>query len=495
MRPSCALPSNPAGDQLKPSLVSSYGQVDVFFISDSSTEIAGGFEAEFRAVDAPCGGIKLASEDWQTVEYSSEKTLTRTNQRHKRCRWLVYSDEHQPVEVFFEQFSFPSTSGNCVDEFMELRDVSALAECEHPSCAREASQMRENTVRSCGRYAPGWHISATSVLQISTSVQSQFFANFRLRFRALSACNRTIEIDGNVSIASGRLTSPHFPHSPYAHNDSCATRLLAAPNHRIFAVFKTFELERGRYMAGLLGGRPRWRFDRSWLDRKRRTIVRPPLLIGNSGRQNCVYDSLTIYANISEPRAGLSYCGAWLPPSVMSEQNELFFVLETDASVAGSGYELSYYSVSTYSMFTSLSQVFELAPTRERSGALTSIGYPGTYPASSLMRATIIPPTGLRCVAEVLRADFGGDCRESDGRFPARSAFSPIDSISRDYSMPDLNSLEWDPWPCAVDVPLKLTIPVGSLLLVEFRSDSKPDNDGDGFRMTWNCEDVQSVQL
>uniref|UniRef100_A0A914H2F9 Cubilin n=1 Tax=Globodera rostochiensis TaxID=31243 RepID=A0A914H2F9_GLORO len=457
MRPSCAMPSNPAGDQLKPSLVSSYGQIDVFFISDSSTEIAGGFEAEFRAVDAPCGGIKLASEDWQTVEYSSEKTLTRTNQRHKRCRWLVYSDEHQPVEVFFEQFSFPSTSGNCVDEFMELRDVGALAECEHPSCAREASQMRENTVRSCGRYAPGWHISATSVLQISTSVilQSQFSANFRLRFRALSACNRTIEIDGNapdgVSIASGRLTSPHFPHSPYAHNDSCATRLLAAPNHRIFAA---------------------------------------PLEVRSDGRQNCVYDSLTIYANISEPRAGLSYCGAWLPPSVMSEQNELFFVLETDASVAGSGYELSYYSVSTYSMFTSLSQVFELAPTRERSGALTSIGYPGTYPASSLMRATIIPPTGLRCVAEVLRADFGGDCRESDGRFPARSAFSPIDSISRDYSMPDLNSLEWDPWPCAVDVPLKLTIPVGSLLLVEFRSDSKPDNDGDGFRMTWNCEDV-----
>uniref|UniRef100_A0A183C808 CUB domain-containing protein n=1 Tax=Globodera pallida TaxID=36090 RepID=A0A183C808_GLOPA len=328
--------------------------------------------------------------------------------------------------------------------------------------------------------APGWHISATSVLQISTSVilQSQFSANFRLRFRALSACNRTIEIDGNapdgVSIASGRLTSPHFPHSPYAHNDSCATRLLAAPNHRIFAVFKTFELERGRYMAGLLGGRPRWRFDRSWIDRKRRTIVRPPLLSGNSGRQNCVYDSLTIYANISEPRAGLSYCGAWLPPSVMSEQNELFLLLLVS---------------------TSLSQVFELAPTRERSGALTSVGYPGTYPTSSLMRATIIPPTGLRCVAEVLRADFGGDCRESDGRFPARSAFSSIDSISRDYSMPDLNSLDWDPWPCAVDVPLKLAIPVGSQLLVEFRSDSKPDNDGDGFRMAWNCEDVQSVQL
>uniref|UniRef100_A0A914H2Y2 CUB domain-containing protein n=1 Tax=Globodera rostochiensis TaxID=31243 RepID=A0A914H2Y2_GLORO len=98
--------------------------------------------------------VALASEDWQTVEYSSEKTLTRTNQRHKRCRWLVYSDEHQPVEVFFEQFSFPSTSGNCVDEFVELRDVGALAECEHPSCAREASQMRENTLAPfCYNYA------------------------------------------------------------------------------------------------------------------------------------------------------------------------------------------------------------------------------------------------------------------------------------------------------------------------------------------------------
>ncbi|KAL3108031.1 hypothetical protein niasHT_018193 [Heterodera trifolii] len=496
MRPNCALSSDPTGDQSKPSFVSSHRRVDVFFVSDSSTETAGGFQVTFRAVDAPCGGVKLASEEWQAVEYSSEKTLTRTNQRHKRCRWFVYSDERQPVEVFFEQFSFPSTSGNCVDEFVELRDVGALAECEHPSCAREESQRKGNTVRSCGKYAPSWHISSTSILQITSSVilQSQFSANFRLRFRALSACNRTIEIDGNapdgVSIASGRLTSPHFPHSPYSHNNSCSTRLLAAPSHRIFIVFKTFQLERGRYIARLLA-RPRWTFDRSWLDRKRRSVR---LLSSSSGRQNCVYDSLTIFANNSSPPVGLSFCGDWLPPSVLSDRNELLLELTTDASVAGSGYELSYYSVSSVSSSSS-SQTFELSPSRERSGALTSIGYPSSYPASALMRATIIPPIGLRCVAVVLRADFGGDCRERDGRFPARSAFSPLDSVSRAYSVPDFDSLVWDPWPCSVDTPLKLSIPAGNQLIVEFRSDSDPENDGSGFRMTWDCEDTQSVQL
>jgi hypothetical protein len=60
-------------------------------------------------------------------------------------------------------------------------------------------------------------------------------------------------------------------------------------------------------------------------------------------------------------------------------------------------------------------QMFEFAPSRDRSGALTSIGYPGSYPPNSVLRASIIPPIGLQCMAKVMSAEFGGDCRARIG--------------------------------------------------------------------------------
>ena len=82
---------------------------------------------------------------------------------------------------------------------------------------------------SCGRHAPPLIFSATSVLQLTSSaiVQSQYFASFSLRYRILSDCNRTIDIDKGSfsegsSLASGRLTSPNYP-NPYSHNSTCTT--------------------------------------------------------------------------------------------------------------------------------------------------------------------------------------------------------------------------------------------------------------------------------
>lgn len=120
---------------------------------------------------------------------------------------------------------------------------------------------------------------------------------------------------------------------------------------------------------------------------------------------------------------------------------------------------------------------FELAPTRERSGTLTSIGYPGSYPASSLMRslpirsdpslyphslirATIVPPMGLRCVAEVVRADFGGDCREQIG---SKSRLKISSALIHPKSTPDFVASENAPnfrVPCPFgSYPTRLRIP------------------------------------
>jgi hypothetical protein len=84
LTPTCALPLNQAGDQIQPDFVSSHRRLDIFFYSDASMELAGGFQAEYRAIKADCGGALLAGTEWGNISYSSEKTLTRTNQRHKR---------------------------------------------------------------------------------------------------------------------------------------------------------------------------------------------------------------------------------------------------------------------------------------------------------------------------------------------------------------------------------------------------------------------------
>ncbi|CAK5090961.1 unnamed protein product [Meloidogyne enterolobii] len=82
--PSCSLPLTD-NNELNPNFISSHRQIDVFFSSDSSTELAGtGFQAEFRAIKSDCGGAFLAGQEWSDVSFVSERTLKRTNQRHKR---------------------------------------------------------------------------------------------------------------------------------------------------------------------------------------------------------------------------------------------------------------------------------------------------------------------------------------------------------------------------------------------------------------------------
>jgi hypothetical protein len=63
-------------------------------------------------------------------------------------------------------------------------------------------------------------------------------------------------------------------------------------------------------------------------------------------------------------------------------------VLATDGTVAGSGYELFYYTVSVYGGGSEGQRTtYELSSSNERRGALTSIGYPRGYPPSMVQRS------------------------------------------------------------------------------------------------------------
>ncbi len=58
-----------------------------------------------------------------------------------------------------------------------------------------------------------------------------------------SACNRTIDLKHFGSpLASGRLTSPHYPNQ-YGHNQSCDTYITAPKDHLLLLVFRDFHME------------------------------------------------------------------------------------------------------------------------------------------------------------------------------------------------------------------------------------------------------------
>lgn len=134
---------------------------------------------------AICGGYFDAESNSKELAYESARTLTRTNQRHKRCRWHFYAKDGEPLSIDFKSFRFPSDDPTCPFEFMEIRDVGVPAECQHPACG-DVSRNKP-VLRYCGSIPPGKYISTTSVVQITTSVllQSQYSASFVLNYQIL----------------------------------------------------------------------------------------------------------------------------------------------------------------------------------------------------------------------------------------------------------------------------------------------------------------------
>ena len=87
--------------------------------------------------------------------------------------------------IEFKSFSFPSDDPTCPFEFVEIRDVGVVAECQHPACGNKRDSRP--VLRYCGKTPPTRFISTTSVVEITTSVllQSQYSAKFMLNYMLL----------------------------------------------------------------------------------------------------------------------------------------------------------------------------------------------------------------------------------------------------------------------------------------------------------------------
>ncbi|CAD5223337.1 unnamed protein product [Bursaphelenchus okinawaensis] len=268
---------------------SSYKKAEVYFETDSSDAFAG-FTLQFRAIEPDCGGVFTARTGIESpLVYDSQRTLTRTHQRYKRCRFFIRGDENEPIELTMNRFSFPAKSDKCEEEFFEVSDVGTVAECQHPACATDQKEAT-NIYRTCGSNIFWRFVSKTSLVQIVTSVvlQSQYVSQFNLTYTLLDSCNRTITVDEpNSRFASGRVHSPNFPYQ-YDANSSCVTTIEVPEEYRILIVFKTFLIERGQYA---LRRTPFWRRYHN-----RVPIPRPGSLgavdgLGSFGRRRAVRDT------------------------------------------------------------------------------------------------------------------------------------------------------------------------------------------------------------
>ncbi|CAG9535646.1 unnamed protein product [Cercopithifilaria johnstoni] len=465
--------------QLPLIMQSSYRTVHVYFETDSDKTFKG-FTVAFKTITAPCGGRRIAVTEFAELQYESEKMLTRTFPKHQRCRWIIYSKERMPIQLDFSQFSFPSLTPDCTDEYMEIRDAGTPADCHHPACRDTSNGLQ--TLRLCGNTLPADFISGTSVVQITTSaiLQSEHTTKFRLFYQILNSCNRTIITQQSMT---GHITSPNYP-NPYDHNCSCSTTLTALTGYHIFLVFKDFKLEKihrsfnGRLSSPiqemLSGGRSFGPFQ-NVIDE----------YSGLYSNEFCEYDYIEIidsFGNRTE-----RYCDYKLPPSFLSSSNTLEIYFKSDSTMASGGYDAYYYTVRPQP--ESISFVYyDFGIISELQGAVTNVGYPG-YKNRQRMRWRINPPNGHKCKLILLTMDFGkntnGECTEGD-----HMVLGEIRSEGSENT--PLNYL-----PCrdAVTLPKEIAIEPGTSVLLEFYTDGNTTDNGDGFRIEWTCENYYIMQV
>ncbi|CAD5233008.1 unnamed protein product [Bursaphelenchus xylophilus] len=494
LRPSCLAKDF---DQEHLHYYSSYKKADVYFETDSS-DAFGGFTLQFRAIEPDCGGVYTAKagED-QLLVYNSQRTLTRTHQRYKRCRFFIRGEENEPIELSMNSFSFPTKTAKCDEEFFEVSDVGTVAECQHPACATEQKDA-QNIYRTCGSNVFWRFVSKTSLVQIVTSVvlQSQFTSSFNLTYTLLDSCNRTITVDDPYSrFASGRVHSPNFPYQ-YDANSTCITRIKVPDEYRILLVFKQFMIERGAYT---LRRNPYWRriqgepgsrgIPRLYSKRQVgqfRGIGGQMTSFGGISKffdDNCKFDALRVTYNMTG-NLTKTLCGFATPPPVLTAQNQMVLNFTSDASSNHGGFDANYYLIKTYQQ--EYQKLYEYAPIYEKSGVVVNLGFPG-YSVNTTYRAFVLPPRGMTCEMSITRY-LNKDpvtCNNGD--------VLKVATVTDDGT-------HWTEIECASEMSVR-KISAGLVqkeiqsFKIEFNTDSDAANDGRGFMATWDCSEAVTEVL
>ncbi|EYC41622.1 hypothetical protein Y032_0562g3499 [Ancylostoma ceylanicum] len=440
----------------------------VYFESDVSGS-ATGFELRYRSIKPDCGDWLVATTESQTFTYQSKQNKDKhSGQTNQRCQWVIQSKSQTPIWLHFSTIHFPTVDGDCSDAYIEVRDVGLISKCQHPACAKESSDRK--TYRICGSTPFPPYISNTMAVQITTSaiINDSDSARFTMSYRLLDGCNRTVITQ---DVPSGRLTSPNFP-NPYDHNSTCTTKIEAPERKRILLVFKSFDFERGRVSFYRTNGSRIALYN--W---RRRVFMR-----------SCDFD----YMKINEPGRNSTgpVCGRGLPSTYFSWGNSVEVFMKTDHNMATEGYDLSYFTGKLRDDGS-----IDFAPSYDLEGAITNIGYPRGYNASTKSTWTIKPPNGHGCIVELVvleiaKAPQGVDCLSQD-------EYLEIEQSTGNPEHPGGGTDSVRVRSCSHSTPMSLEMEPGAnrYMKFTFKSDTGTENDGSGFRLTWRCLNFEQIQV
>ncbi|ULT88642.1 hypothetical protein L3Y34_007689 [Caenorhabditis briggsae] len=406
-----------------------------------------GFNISYKIENSECGGWLQATSDMKTLVYKGitkeENKEVDKGRSFQRCRFMIRGTKTEPVIVNFKQFNIPSKAEDCSDAYVEIRDVGSLQECQHPACAREPNQRK--ITKLCGSHVPNAHVSNTNTIQIIVSAGIVPTANhsrsmFKFEYNLLDNCNRTIDTN---TIKSGRLTSPNYP-QPYSENSTCFTKLQPS-NQKMLMVFHELVLEEP-----------------------------------NTATNLCEYDHLLFR---EEGTNGTKYCGTSLPATFVSSGKDVTMEFKSDHSLNHGGYDMSYYTV-----VSQRDNFIQFADSYELDGIISSIGYPNGYNKSISQVFTLRPPNSHDCSIIFSDVNVGlvkpkEECRQLAEEYIEIEVMYKGEKRSaniRDCTFSNRNPRELILSADSTDRYVKLT----------FRSDSKSENDGRGFKIRWACHNI-----
>ncbi|GAB6032010.1 hypothetical protein CHUAL_010385 [Chamberlinius hualienensis] len=212
--------------------------------------------------------------------------------RHRRCQWVINAPEGRKVRLRFTHFNMDRAEGGCMNWVAVFN-----------SPYREYSSIMP--YRLCGSTIPEVFTSSSNYMRITFNA---FGDASGTGFRAEYDTSLDWDCGGDLSPESGTVMSPGFESGNYSHGLLCKWR-INNPNTTTTYIINIHHLH-----------------------------------LENPVYNYCPFDALEVRRGIdSNGLLMLSLCGNITSPRVyFVPQNQLFLLLESDHSIAHSGFNLTY---------------------------------------------------------------------------------------------------------------------------------------------------------
>ncbi|XP_049631133.1 CUB domain-containing protein 2 [Suncus etruscus] len=203
------------------------------------------------------------------------------------CRWVIRASGPAAIKLVFMDFQVEDSEG-CPYDYVAVLGVPGPAEGH----------------RYCGRTRP------PTLVSLGRELQVVFKSDFNIGGRGFKAYYFSGECQEVYTAVRGNFSSPQYP-GPYPNNIHCHWAVRLPPGYRVKLFFLDLELEEPNSLTGA-----------------------------------CDFDHLAAYDGDSEEAMLLgSWCGRHLPPPIISSQNHLLLLLQTDLSTARRGFSAAYIGV------------------------------------------------------------------------------------------------------------------------------------------------------